>query len=1255
MFRLKPQGIHLMPLKIMLRSGERIALSIACSLLFYSYCQASNSPIVEECLSTDGVFVESVRLESVQSEKAIQEGDLILSWRPESQTNNSIDETRRIFHSPIDFLDVLEEQSARPSLDLVIIRQGQQEVVRLKPATHSLDIRPNLATTQLQSYLAAREAISIGIFDEGLLIWEELADDSSRLGQHRLAAWHLLKIAESKASAAAKRSQGPEAYLIRAVSEAEADGEPFILARVSAIAAEIAKRASSYSLAEELLKFSLTSQSNVYGENVTSSTLLFNLGALYLDRRDLSKARQYYNKSLSIVSAIAPNSLVHAQILDELGGGILHREGNFAKSEELRTKALEIRQRLAPGSLPLAKSWINLASTTFQSGNLEKSESLSISSLAIQEQIAPQTLDRARSLLNLGNIYFRRGRLDDAQHLYSLSLRLAQEIAPDSLDVANCLDNLGTLAYTRDDFGTAEIYYQNALAIRQHLSSAELGIAGSLMSLGNLALMRGDLFSAESLYRRSLLIYEKESPKGDGHARALENMGMVAHRRGDMLSAEDFFTQSLKIRQNYAPNSLLVAHNLNNLGVVNDRLEDLAKSEFFHRQALNIREVLAPDSLDLADTLTNLGSLLRKKGRLTEAEELFKRSIRINQHHGSDLSTATCLLNLGITYLQLHRIEEAENAFQGNLDIHSRLTPGTPRETDALYRLGATKKALGKIKEAETLFERAFTLAEEQLSNLGGSQETRSSFTLLNLDLYRDYLDTLVLSGQSERAFLLSERYRGGIMLRLLAEKELFTKDALPQEVSKRQQEIDAEYDLLLEKLDYSHPRNTSSQVNETLTKLRRLREERAFLHEEIRRLSPRLVSSRYLKPLNLDEAQNALDPKTLLLSYSVGEDSTHLMLLTTTGEPFEIHSINITENDLRNKVVALRGLISNVQTESSFSSIRRKQLQAISESLFDVLISPAIRHIENSERLLIIPDGILHLLPWNALMVGPSNTYTGDRKYLVEWKPTHIALSVTLFAELSRTRHEKDFPTDTYSALAVFGDPHIPGSLTNKPEDVRETYSKSEPKDRSLHLEPLPATRIEAQTIASLFPEARLFLGKEATEERARALPQGTRIVHFATHGILDQRFPLNSSVVLSAQEQLENGEANGFLQAWEIFEHIRLDADLVVLSACESGLGKDMGGEGLIGLTRAFQYAGARSVLASLWKISDRTTAELMVRFYRHLKEGKPKDEALRAAQMELIRGPIQVTNEKGEIEEIDASAPYYWAAFQIYGDWQ
>src|SRR6185436_7511865 len=197
--------------------------------------------------------------------------------------------------------------------------------------------------------------------------------------------------------------------------------------------------------------------------------------------------------------------------------------------------------------------------------------------------------------------------------------------------------------------------------------------------------------------------------------------------------------------------------------------------------------------------------------------------------------------------------------------------------------------------------------------------------------------------------------------------------------------------------------------------------------------------------------------------------------------------------------------------------------------------------------------------------------------------------------------------------------------------------------------------TRREIENIRGLFPQAEVYLGSEATEERAKSLLGKARNIHFAAHAILDEGLPLNSAIVLSLPHLDKQGSDNGLLQAWEIFEQVRVDADLVVLSACESGLGKELGGEGLIGLTRAFQYAGARSVLASLWKISDRITAELMVRFYKHLKDGMAKDEALRAAQMELIQGPVRVKNEKGEEEETDASAPYYWAAFQIYGDWQ
>ena len=166
--------------------------------------------------------------------------------------------------------------------------------------------------------------------------------------------------------------------------------------------------------------------------------------------------------------------------------------------------------------------------------------------------------------------------------------------------------------------------------------------------------------------------------------------------------------------------------------------------------------------------------------------------------------------------------------------------------------------------------------------------------------------------------------------------------------------------------------------------------------------------------------------------------------------------------------------------------------------------------------------------------------------------------------------------------------------------------------------------------------------MGEAATEERAKAVAKDARYLHFASHGLLDERFPLNSGLALTIPNEMKEGQDNGILQAWEIFERVRIDADLVVLSACETGLGKEMGGEGLVGLTRAFEYAGARSVLASLWSVADETTAALMKRFYGYLKAGQTKDAALRQAQVDLIRGS-------------EASHPFYWAAFQLNGDWR
>jgi CHAT domain-containing protein len=277
--------------------------------------------------------------------------------------------------------------------------------------------------------------------------------------------------------------------------------------------------------------------------------------------------------------------------------------------------------------------------------------------------------------------------------------------------------------------------------------------------------------------------------------------------------------------------------------------------------------------------------------------------------------------------------------------------------------------------------------------------------------------------------------------------------------------------------------------------------------------------------------------------------------------------------------------------------------------------------------------------------------------QYLVEWKPLHRVVSMTVYAELKGTRSKSEAPRP--ELLVAFGDPHYPGTAPGAatrtrgedeaPAAAAPDATLTEAVERGLKLVALPATRKEVEVLAALYdPDAHTYLGAEASEAHAKALGREATLIHFACHALVNERFPLDSSLALSIPEHPLAGEDNGLLQAWEVFESLHLKADLVTLSACDSGLGTEMSGEGLVGLTRAFQYAGARSVLPSWGRVGDTATAALMERFYARLKGGAAKDEALRSAQVDFIRG------ESGSASG-ERSAPVNWAAWEIVGDWK
>ena len=493
---------------------------------------------------------------------------------------------------------------------------------------------------------------------------------------------------------------------------------------------------------------------------------------------------------------------------------------------------------------------------------------------------------------------------------------------------------------------------------------------------------------------------------------------------------------------------------------------------------------------------------------------------------------------------------------------------------------------------------------------------------------YHECLAARVQAGQAAEAFHILEKGRARAFLEQLAARDL-DLSAVPEEVADRRRALAAEYDQTQARLARLTPERGQAEGERLRGRLQEIYAEQQELAAKARAVAPGPAAGRAPEPLGLAAARRALDPGTVLLAYSVGDEKTVLFVVSPPGR--RRHGLAAIPIPMGEK--ALRAAVSAFRTLLQSEGSDRQALAAQGRQLYDLLLRPAERRIAGATRLLISPDGPLDTLPFAAVV--------HDRTFLAEWKPVHFVLSTTVYQKIRQARRPSRPPAP--GELVAFGAPSYPQLEASRAATPGTNPEVSTAVRRGLSLAPLPASRQEVLGIAALFPRSHILLGAEATEGQAKALAPRARFLHFACHGLLDERFPLNSALALSLPEHPAPGEDNGLLQAWEIYESLRLDADLVTLSACDSGLGKELGGEGVMGLARAFHYAGARSVLASLWSVADDSTAELMRRFYGYLKQGKGKDEAIRAAQVDLIHGPETTSH------------PYYWAAFQLSGDWR
>jgi CHAT domain-containing protein/Tfp pilus assembly protein PilF len=913
-----------------------------------------------------------------------------------------------------------------------------------------------------------------------------------------------------------------------------------------------------------------------------------------------------------------------AQVLDEWGRALGRRDA-LDRSEACHRRALLLEPE---ESLGAARELGALGTIARQRNDLKDAEDLLRQAYSIREKLAPGSLDLAASITDLGYLAGLRNDVAAAAEHFSKALELQQRLAPESREFATTLINLAIIAQLQADFATSEKLFRRAIELLERLSPDDPELARALMRLGLAEKDRGDLAIAEERFQRALAIRQKLASESVIIAGSLQSLGVIAKERGDLAAAEEYYRRALEMREKLAPGSGAVAESLGNLGNLERSRGNLAMADEYLRRALAIQEEekISPERRNATLARLGLAAVAVDRGDLALAEELYGRALSLlEEKFPGTKEVSVSLEGLGEIAFRRGELAKAEELFRRALAILEKIAPGSMQLGTLLNELGQVHRRAGRLAMATEHFCRATEALDQQRGKLGGTMETRAAFGGTAAELYRDCLAALVDNGRPEEAFRILERGRARSFLDLLAQRELSWMTDLPPELARDRKQTDADYDRTQAALSRLSPVRDQAEVDRLLVRLRELRTHQEEIAAKIRRASPRAAALQDPQPLDLAGAQAALDPGSVFLTWSIGREQSFLFVVQPAGADPGLAVFPISSGDqaLRQRVESFRNLLQRADSD-------RAVLREQARELYDTLFRPAEPMIAAARRILVSPDGPLHTLPVAALV--------RDGGWLAEQKPIHSVLSATVYAELKKS--PRPGLKATPAVFAAFGDPLYPplpaGHPSTADPEVRAAVG------RGLSLSSLPSTRDEVRGIASLYPEARTFLGAEATEERARSIGKDTRYLHFACHGLLDERLPLNSALALTIPEHPGEGQENGLLQAWEIFESLRIDADLVTLSSCDSALGQEIGGEGLISLTRAFQYAGARSVLASLWSVSDLSTADLMKRFYGHLRAGEPKDQALRGAQVELIHSS-------------KFSHPYHWAAFQLVGGWK
>lgn len=983
-----------------------------------------------------------------------------------------------------------------------------------------------------------------------------------------------------------------------------------------------------------------------------------------------AEALEHFQKALALYEA-AGNRLQMAATLDEMGL-IYLTQNDYTKALECYRKSLDFAESFKD-KIAVANALEEIASVYYEQGSHTQALEFFGRALKLREVIGSKP-EIAAALNNIGNAHYEQEDYAAAAKYYQKAIA-GFKATGDKLAVAGAMNNLGSAHYLQGNYDTALEFYGKSLKTEEELRDSQ-GQATSLLGIGLVHYAQGNYGPALEYFRKNLAIVEAAGNKNRA-AVTLYNIGLVYYRRQDYALALENYRKSLKLYEELGVGDKSEAPTLLGLigGVQFVRGDYALALESYHAALSHFEEMNYADGV--AGMLANLASVNHKQGNYGLALENYRKSLAQYEALADRERIASTLERMSGVYY-------SQGDYSQSLDFAQRaaILARQYECLDTLWRArlaqGVTYRALSQVQKAQQSFEESISAIEKMRDGLVGGEQARQRFYKDKRFPYVALMELLLAQSKTGEAFACAERVKINTLSDVVQSGGMRITKAMTSGEQKLEREMENRVISLKAQVSREKRRKQPDQK-----RLAQLSERLQKAHVDYRNFETRLYAAHprlkalrgESQPLKVEEAGGLLrGVDGALLEYVVAEGRVYLFVLAQAPEPgadpgpapaagaaeragisahrsvtntsftdttggasqaptLMAYVLNLSGNDLADRAAAFRDMVAR----------RDEGFEQRGRELFDLLLKPAIRQLDNKSSWTIVPDSLLWRIPFQALQ-------TADERYVIEGHAIAYAPSLTALHELRKPRVSRAAP----SKLLAFANPAIS-------RQRKERIKLANPEE---NLDPSHETENEVKALRQLYgaTESEIYLGAQAREEIAKRRAGDFNALHFAAPATLNDLSPMYSHITLADSDQNVGG--GGSLEAWEIMR-LGLRAELAVLSASEALEGRDEPGAGLIGLTWALFVGGCPTTVVSGWKSDSPSNTELMLEFYRLLQPssraqedvrgGRPPRSALSNLRPRMSKAQALRQASLKLMQNSQYGHPFFWARFAVVGDGQ